>query len=81
MNSIVPLLKPAPILHLPLKVAEAAKVIENAQRDINVAFINELALIFAHMEDIKTADVLHAAKTKWNFLDFSPGWLVDPALV
>jgi UDP-N-acetyl-D-galactosamine dehydrogenase len=53
-------------------VAEAAKVIENAQRDINIAFVNELAMIFARM-DIKTADVLKAAGTKWNFLPFSPG--------
>ena len=55
-----------------IKVAEAAKVIENAQRDINIAFVNELAMIFARM-DIKTADVLKAAGTKWNFLPFSPG--------
>ncbi|HOJ12898.1 MAG TPA: nucleotide sugar dehydrogenase [Deltaproteobacteria bacterium] len=55
-----------------IKVAEAAKVIENAQRDINIAFVNELALIFARM-GIKTSDVLAAASTKWNFLSFSPG--------
>jgi UDP-N-acetyl-D-galactosamine dehydrogenase len=55
-----------------IKVAEAAKVIENAQRDINIAFVNELAMIFARM-DIKTSDVLKAAGTKWNFLPFSPG--------
>ena len=55
-----------------IKVAEAAKVIENTQRDINIAFVNELAMIFARM-DIKTADVLKAAGTKWNFLPFSPG--------
>jgi len=55
-----------------IKVAEAAKVIENAQRDINIAFVNELALIFARM-GIRTADVLEAARTKWNFLPFSPG--------
>jgi UDP-N-acetyl-D-galactosamine dehydrogenase len=55
-----------------IKVAEAAKVIENAQRDINIAFVNELAMIFSRM-DIRTADVLKAAGTKWNFLPFSPG--------
>ena len=55
-----------------IKVAEAAKVIENAQRDINIAFINELAMIFARM-NIKTKDVLDAARTKWNFLGFEPG--------
>jgi UDP-N-acetyl-D-galactosamine dehydrogenase len=53
-------------------VAEAAKVIENAQRDINIAFVNELALIFSRM-GIRTSDVLAAAGTKWNFLPFSPG--------
>jgi UDP-N-acetyl-D-galactosamine dehydrogenase len=55
-----------------IKVAEAAKVIENAQRDINIAFVNELALIFSRM-GIRTSDVLAAAGTKWNFLPFSPG--------
>jgi UDP-N-acetyl-D-galactosamine dehydrogenase len=55
-----------------IKVAEAAKVIENAQRDINIAFVNELAMIFARM-GIRTADVLKAAGTKWNFLPFLPG--------
>jgi UDP-N-acetyl-D-glucosamine/UDP-N-acetyl-D-galactosamine dehydrogenase len=55
-----------------IKVAEAAKVIENAQRDINIAFVNELAKIFKTL-DIRTADVLKAASTKWNFLPFSPG--------
>lgn len=55
-----------------IKVAEAAKVIENAQRDINIAFINELAMIFARM-GIRTKDVLEAARTKWNFLGFEPG--------
>lgn len=55
-----------------LKVAEAAKVIENSQRDINIAFVNELALIFNRM-DIDTNEVLQAAGTKWNFLPFSPG--------
>jgi len=55
-----------------IKVAEAAKVIENTQRDINIALMNELALIFRKM-DIDTADVLEAAGTKWNFLKFSPG--------
>lgn len=55
-----------------IKVAEAAKVIENAQRDINIAFVNELAKIFNLME-INTKDVLAAAATKWNFLPFKPG--------
>ncbi len=55
-----------------IKVAEAAKVIENTQRDLNIALINELALIFDRM-DIRTKDVLEAAKTKWNFLPFEPG--------
>src|SRR5690349_13552998 len=55
-----------------IKVAEAAKVIENAQRDINIAFINELAKIF-NLLDIDTQEVLEAAGTKWNFLPFRPG--------
>lgn len=55
-----------------IKVAEAAKVIENTQRDLNIALMNELALIFDKM-GIRTADVLAAAGTKWNFLPFSPG--------
>ncbi|SIO21843.1 UDP-N-acetyl-D-galactosamine dehydrogenase [Parasphingorhabdus marina DSM 22363] len=55
-----------------IKVAEAAKVIENTQRDINIALINEIALIFDRM-GIKTSDVLEAAGTKWNFLPFRPG--------
>ena len=55
-----------------IKVAEAAKVIENAQRDINIAFVNELAKIF-NLLDIDTAAVLKAAATKWNFLPFKPG--------
>ena len=55
-----------------IKVAEAAKVIENAQRDINIAFVNELALIFKKL-NINTSSVLKAASTKWNFLPFSPG--------
>lgn len=55
-----------------IKVAEAAKVIENTQRDLNIALMNELALIFDRM-GIRTADVLEAAGTKWNFLRFSPG--------
>jgi UDP-N-acetyl-D-galactosamine dehydrogenase len=55
-----------------IKVAEAAKVIENTQRDINIALMNELALIFDRM-GIRTADVLAAAGTKWNFLKFRPG--------
>src|SRR5699024_10463635 len=56
----------------PVKVAEAAKVIENTQRDLNIALMNELALIFDRM-GIATRDVLAAAGTKWNFLRFSPG--------
>ncbi len=55
-----------------IKVAEAAKVIENAQRDINIAFVNELAKIFAIM-NVDTTEVLNAASTKWNFLNFRPG--------
>lgn len=55
-----------------IKVAEAAKVIENAQRDINIAFVNELAKIFNRL-GIDTEDVLNAAGTKWNFLKFKPG--------
>ncbi|MDE5592022.1 MAG: nucleotide sugar dehydrogenase [Helicobacter sp.] len=55
-----------------IKVAEAAKVIENAQRDVNIAFVNELSLIFDRM-DIDTFEVLGAASTKWNFLPFYPG--------
>ncbi len=55
-----------------IKTAEAAKVIENAQRDINIAFINEVAQIFGRM-GISTLDVLEAASTKWNFLPFKPG--------
>jgi UDP-N-acetyl-D-glucosamine/UDP-N-acetyl-D-galactosamine dehydrogenase len=55
-----------------IRVAEAAKVIENAQRDINIAFVNELALIFGKM-GIDTYEVLEAAGTKWNFLPFKPG--------
>lgn len=55
-----------------IKVAEAAKVIENSQRDINIAFVNELSKIF-RLLDIDTQDVLEAAGTKWNFLRFTPG--------
>jgi UDP-N-acetyl-D-galactosamine dehydrogenase len=55
-----------------LKVAEAAKVIENSQRDINIAFVNELSKIF-NLMDIDTLEVLEAAGTKWNFLPFRPG--------
>lgn len=55
-----------------IKVAEAAKVIENSQRDINIAFVNELAKIF-NLMDIDTQEVLKAAGTKWNFLPFKPG--------
>ncbi len=55
-----------------IKVAEAAKVIENSQRDINIAFVNELSMIFSRL-DIDTNAVLEAAGTKWNFLPFKPG--------
>jgi len=55
-----------------IKVAEASKAIENAQRDVNISFVNELALIFDRME-IDTSDVLAAAATKWNFLNYKPG--------
>ena len=55
-----------------IKVAEASKVIENVQRDVNIALINEFAVIFDRI-GINTVDVLSAAKTKWNFLSFSPG--------
>mgnify|MGYP001194675183 FL=1 len=55
-----------------IKTAEAAKVIENTQRDLNIALVNELALIFKKL-NLDTSDVLEAANTKWNFLDFKPG--------
>ena len=55
-----------------IKVAEAAKVIENAQRDLNIAFVNELSLIF-NLIGIDTAEVLEAASSKWNFMPFKPG--------
>ena len=55
-----------------IKIAEAAKVIENTQRDVNIALINEFAIIFNKLE-IDTTSVLEAAATKWNFLSFSPG--------
>ena len=55
-----------------IKVAEASKIIENCQRDINIAFVNELAKIF-NLMNINTSEVLEAAATKWNFLPFKPG--------
>ncbi|WP_276359603.1 nucleotide sugar dehydrogenase [Daejeonella sp. H1SJ63] len=55
-----------------IKIAEASKAIENAQRDVNISFVNELALMFDKM-DIDTTEVLSAAATKWNFLNFKPG--------
>jgi UDP-N-acetyl-D-glucosamine/UDP-N-acetyl-D-galactosamine dehydrogenase len=55
-----------------IKVAEASKAVENAQRDVNISFVNELALIFDRL-NISTTEVLEAARTKWNFLDFRPG--------
>ena len=62
-----------------IKVAEAAKVIENSQRDLNISFMNDLAIIFDRM-GIDTSEVLEAAGTKWNFLKFQPG-LVGNVLV
>src|SRR6202007_1615636 len=55
-----------------IRTAEAAKVIENAQRDLNVAFVNEVTMIFGRL-GISIYDVLETARTKWNFLDFRPG--------
>src|SRR5205814_891293 len=55
-----------------IRVAEAAKVIENTQRDLNIAFVNELAIIFEKL-GLDTMEVLQAAGTKWNFLPFRPG--------
>ncbi|WP_299607682.1 nucleotide sugar dehydrogenase [uncultured Tateyamaria sp.] len=55
-----------------IRVAEAAKVIENTQRDVNIALINELSIVFSHL-GIDTADVLDAAATKWNFIRYTPG--------
>src|SRR6202044_3976842 len=55
-----------------IEAAEAAKVIENTQRDLNIALMNELAIIFDRL-NISTEDVLRAARTKWNFLPFTPG--------
>ena len=68
-NSVI---KAGTFLASSIKVAEAAKVIENSQRDINIAFMNELAKIF-NMMNIDTHSVLEAASTKWNFLNFKPG--------
>ena len=61
-----------------IKVAEAAKVIENTQRDLNIALMNELSIIFDRL-GIDTLDVLEAAGTKWNFLPFRPGWSAGTA--
>ena len=55
-----------------IEVAEAAKVIENVQRDLNIALMNELSMLFEKMH-IDTAEVIKAAKTKWNFAEFYPG--------
>ena len=55
-----------------IKTAEAAKILENMQRDLNISLINEASIIFNKM-NIKTYDVLNAAKTKWNFIDIEPG--------
>ncbi len=68
-NSII---KAGTHLATSIKIAEASKAIENAQRDVNISFINEIALIFDRM-GIDTTDVLNAAATKWNFLNFKPG--------
>ncbi|HEX7367026.1 MAG TPA: nucleotide sugar dehydrogenase [Pelobium sp.] len=66
------IIKAGTFLTQSIKVAEAAKVIENSQRDVNIAFVNELALIFNRL-NIDTQQVLEAAATKWNFLNFKPG--------
>ena len=55
-----------------IRIAEAAKVIENTQRDLNIAFINELSLIFKKL-NLSTEKILDAAETKWNFIPFRPG--------
>ena len=66
-----------------IKIAEAAKVIENSQRDLNIAFVNELSIIF-NILGVDTMEVLQAAGTKWNFIPFKPGMVgghcigVDP---
>ena len=57
-----------------IKVAEAAKVIENTQRDLNISLLNELSIIFDRL-DIDTNDVIEAAATKWNFIKYKPDWL------
>ena len=62
-----------------IKVAEASKVIENTQRDLNIAFVNELSVIFERL-NIDTVEVLEAAGTKWNFYHFGQAWLGDIAL-
>ena len=72
MHYMVQSLKLEPNLCNSIKVAEAAKVIENTQRDLNIALINELSIIFDKLS-IDTNDVLEAAGTKWNFLHFKPG--------
>lgn len=66
------IIKPGVYKASTIKVAEAAKVIENTQRDLNISLVNELAIIFDRM-DIDTKEVLAAAGTKWNFLPYSPG--------
>ena len=67
-------LLPQALIAPSIKVAEASKVIENTQRDVNIALMNEFALIFSRMK-INTNDVLTAASTKWNFLRFEQGLL------
>ena len=63
-----------------IKIAEAAKVIENTQRDVNIALINELSIIFNKL-GIDTESVLQAASTKWNFMPFKPGLVEAIVLV
>ena len=58
-----------------IKVAEASKVLENTQRNVNIALMNEMAMLFSAM-DIDMTEVLKAASTKWNFVNYSPDWWV-----
>ncbi len=67
------LIVPAGVYRAPdIRTAEAAKVIDNVQRDLNIALMNELAILF-HRMGLDTGEVLRAARTKWNFLPFQPG--------
>ncbi|MDR3127354.1 MAG: nucleotide sugar dehydrogenase [Tannerellaceae bacterium] len=73
LHKVYSLVVQAPLYHAPsIRVAEAAKIIENTQRDVNIALINELSIVLGRM-GINTYDVLQAAATKWNFTPFSPG--------